>query len=220
MDFLPFPKLARLNREITITEKLDGTNAQVRIVEGPGIIEEAVAYSGEGDTRQHLLAGSWARYITPANDNYGFAAWVKRNAEELFALGPGQHFGEWWGQGIQRRYNLQEKRFSLFNTGRWLDQHTILHDAPPDVVLADITPGPACQLAPKCCSVVPVLYHGLFSEVAIQKALNRLSEQGSYAAPGFLRPEGIVVWHEAARQGFKVTLDNDGVPKSRMPQAA
>ena len=58
-DFKPFPKMARLSREIIITEKLDGTNAQVFITE-------------DGD----LFAGSRTRWITPQDDNYGFARWV------------------------------------------------------------------------------------------------------------------------------------------------
>ena len=29
MEFSPFPKIARLSREIVITEKLDGTNASI-----------------------------------------------------------------------------------------------------------------------------------------------------------------------------------------------
>ena len=31
-DFMEFPKMARLNREAVITEKIDGTNAQILIV--------------------------------------------------------------------------------------------------------------------------------------------------------------------------------------------
>ncbi|MCJ7726507.1 MAG: hypothetical protein MUP76_09000, partial [Acidimicrobiia bacterium] len=46
-----------------------------------------------------------SRWITPEVDNYGFARWVKDHEEELrTGLGAGLHFGEWWGQGIQRRY--------------------------------------------------------------------------------------------------------------------
>jgi hypothetical protein len=59
-EFQPFPKLARLSREMTITEKIDGTNAQVFVTE-------------EGQ----VFAGSRTRWVTPENDNYGFAAWVK-----------------------------------------------------------------------------------------------------------------------------------------------
>lgn len=103
-DFKPFPKIARLSREAIITEKLDGTNAQVFIGE-----------DGE------MLFGSRSRWITPEDDNFGFARWATGNREDLLKLGPGQHFGEWWGAGIQRRYGLTEKRFSLFNVSRWSD---------------------------------------------------------------------------------------------------
>ena len=33
LEFLEFPKMARLSREIIITEKIDGTNAQILITE-------------------------------------------------------------------------------------------------------------------------------------------------------------------------------------------
>jgi hypothetical protein len=70
-----------------------------------------------------MLAGSRSQYITPERDNHGFARWVQDDADELWALGEGRHFGEWWGSGIQRGYGLQkgEKRFSLFNVARWAD---------------------------------------------------------------------------------------------------
>jgi len=58
------------------------------------------------------------------------------------------------------------------------------------------------------------LYDGPFSEVAIKSCLNQLREQGSIAAPGFDDPEGIIVFHEAANLGFKVTLKGDECPKS------
>jgi hypothetical protein len=31
-----------------------------------------------------------------------------------------------------------------------------------------------------------------------------------------MHPEGIVVFHTAGNVGFKMTLDNDGVPKSSL----
>jgi hypothetical protein len=171
-EFKEFPKIARLNREVVITEKLDGTNALVFVGE-------------DGAVR----AGSRSRWITPADDNYGFAGWVERHADELRELGPGYHYGEWWGQGIQRRYGLDEKRFSLFNVGRWLESR------------------------PSCCHVVPVLRRGIGVDAEVSAALALLRANGSIAAPGFDRPEGIVVWHEAARQLFKVTLERDEEPK-------
>ncbi|MES2133853.1 MAG: RNA ligase family protein [Bacteroidota bacterium] len=33
LDFLEFPKMPRLSREVIITEKIDGTNAQLLITE-------------------------------------------------------------------------------------------------------------------------------------------------------------------------------------------
>ena len=104
--FVEFPKMARLSRECIITEKIDGTNAQIFIGE-----------NGE------FLTGSRTRWITPEDDNFGFSRWAYENKEELMKLGIGRHFGEWWGSGIQRGYGLpnDEKRFSLFNTHRWSD---------------------------------------------------------------------------------------------------
>jgi len=172
MEFTPFPKMPRLSREVIVTEKLDGTNAQVCITE-----------DGE------IFTGSRTRWITPQDDNYGFAKWVEANREELLQLGPGRHFGEWWGAGIQRRYGLSEKRFSLFNVGRWSDER------------------------PTCCHVVPLLYRGDFDTSAIKDALSLLALHGSAAAPGFMDPEGVVVFHVAGNIGFKKTIKKDEQPK-------
>lgn len=167
--FESFPKISRLSGlSCVITEKIDGTNAQVFI-------------SNDGD----VLAGSRNRWVTPEDDNYGFASWVETNEQDLRQLGPGRHFGEWWGSGIQRRYGLNEKRFSLFNTGRWSTER------------------------PSCCGVVPVLYAGLFSMDAIQETLGRLKETGSIAAPGFMDPEGVVVFIPKVNIMFKRTYDGD-----------
>jgi hypothetical protein len=176
MEFIEFNKIARLSRNCVVTEKIDGTNASITITE-----------TGE------FLVGSRTRWITPEDDNHGFARWAHANKEELLKLGPGQHFGEWWGLGIQRNYGLKEKRFSLFNTARWSDD----------------------AIRPACCHVVPVLYTGLFDTLQVLNALDQLLTLGSAAAPGFMKPEGVVVWHEAARVLFKKTIEKDEVPKSK-----
>lgn len=177
-EFEPFQKLARLRRNCVITEKIDGTNAQINILE-----------TGQ------MFVGSRNHYITPENDNMGFAAWVEANKEELKKLGPGRHFGEWYGGKIQRGYGLTEKRFALFNTGRW-NVHNL----------------------PACCTVVPVLYAGVFTDEAVDCTLEKLRVEGFTAVPGFMRPEGIVVFHPASGLSFKVTLDNDAIPKSLQTQ--
>lgn len=155
-------------------KKIDGTNASVYVPEDGG----------------PLLFGSRTRWITPENDNAGFARWATEHAEELRGLGPGHHFGEWWGAGIQRRYGLTGKRFSLFNVHRWTEKN------PP----------------PPCCNVVPVLGWGP-QEETVEKALAYLRTHGSVAAPGFMDPEGIVVFHTASRTMYKVTLKSDDKPK-------
>ena len=57
--------------------------------------------------------------------------------------------------------------------------------------------------------MVPVLYEGIFDTVIIDKVLKELDEKGSVAFPGFMRPEGIVIYHKAANCYFKKTLLND-----------
>jgi hypothetical protein len=57
------------------------------------------------------------------------------------------------------------------------------------------------------------MYAGPFSEVAVRKCLTDLQETGSYAAPGFMNPEGICVYHTQTRSVFKVTLDHNDAGK-------
>lgn len=200
MEFVGWPKTPRLYRDIVITEKIDGTNAAV-IIEPLDLADDVdnvaavvlVREGNEPDTLRPFRVGAQSRnrIITPEDDNYGFATWVRDNAEGLFmALGPGRHFGEWWGAGIQRKYGLTEKRFSLFN----VDRHKDLDSAIVDTV--------------------PVLYRGPFAEFQIDFALETLRSFGSAAAPGFMDPEGVCVFHTASRQVFKVLLENDKLPKS------
>lgn len=198
-NFVPFPKIPRLKRDITITEKIDGTNAQVFITLEPldsryGVDMTDVIAVQESDLPRHsffMRSGSRTRWITPgkSTDNYGFAGWCYENRDELFKLGAGQHFGEWYGKGIQRNYGLEDRRFALFNTARWGE-----HNPPPSV-----------------CEVVPVLYQGTMVDTA--EVLFNLAVDGSSAVPGFKRPEGIIVYHHASKQNFKVLIENDDKPK-------
>jgi hypothetical protein len=176
IQFVEFPKIARWSREVIVTEKIDGTNAQIYIPES-------------GDV---LFAGSRSRWITPEEDNFGFAARAQTHKEALLKLGPGSHFGEWWGAGIQRRYGLTEKRFSLFNVSRWGDPIT----------------------RPVCCGVVPTLWTGNMDELNVEALIAQLRTAGSLAAPGFMKPEGVVIYHVASKQLFKKTLEKDEMPKS------
>jgi len=172
-EFQEFPKIPRWSRRIIVTEKIDGTNGLVWI-------------GGNGEVK----AGSRSRWISPEQDNHGFARWVEANREDLKELGPGYHYGEWWGLGINRGYGLKEKRWSLLNTSKWGESR------------------------PKCCHVVPTLYDGDMSENAILSALGDLGTNGSAAAPGFKDPEGVVIFHLGGNLYFKKTLKNDEQPKS------
>lgn len=178
-EFKEFPKIARLARDIIVTEKIDGTNALVYIAE---------------DGSNAVYAGSRNRWIEPGSDNFGFAAWVQQNQSELTLLGPGYHYGEWWGRGIGRGYGLTERRFSLFNTSLWSDP----------------------ERRPACCGVVPVLYTGPFTTNVVEAMLQELSHTGSVAAPGFTRPEGVVIFHTASGYLFKKTIEKDEVPKGKV----
>jgi hypothetical protein len=195
IDFIEFPKIARLSRPCIVTEKLDGTNAQVHIRPLAGSsLEFGLDTQVEIEGVPHLIrAGSRNRWISTTDDNFGFAQWVYQNAHELAQLGPGQHFGEWWGAGIQRRYGLTEKRFSLFNVTRWGESR------------------------PACCHVVPELWRGNFSDLNISDILWSLEACGSAAAPGFMDPEGIIIYHAAAGIGFKKTIKKDDEQKGKQP---
>lgn len=170
MQFEGFPKIARWSREIVVTEKIDGTNAAIVI---------------EGDT---IYAQSRNRVITPEDDNYGFARWVQDNAATLKKdLRDGRHFGEWFGNGIQRNYSMTEKQFALFNTTRW---------------------GESKFITPRLV-VVPELYRGIMDEAEIYLCLEALKKDGSYASKGFMRPEGIVIYHTHSNTMFKKTIEKD-----------
>jgi hypothetical protein len=173
-EFIGYPKIPRLSRDIVITEKIDGTNAQIYI---PDDLSDA-------------FAASRKKWITPEKDNHGFAKWVLEHKDELIAgLGAGRHFGEWWGQGINRGYGLKEKRFSLFRVDKW------------------------GETRPSCCHIVPVIFQGEFTTDNIQIGIEMLRSYGSYAAPGYKNPEGIVIFHTASGYLFKKTLENDDKPK-------
>lgn len=178
--FEDFGHIYRVSRECIITEKIDGTNASI-------LIPDFGEFKDDQGNTFPFLVGSRNKWIFPNNDNYGFATWAYGNRDEVLKLGPGRHFGEWWGAGIQRRYGVKEKRFSLFNTSRW-------EGGLPSPIF----------------SLVPILYKGIFETAAVDAALADLQAGGSVAAPGFMDPEGVVIYHTASRSLFKKTLKGDG----------
>lgn len=274
-EFKEFAKIPRLNRDVVITEKIDGTNAQILIEvaetedrggtragagKEPAGDEIAVVQAIDPDDATRgitygVYAGSRSRWLKDDGkkgwDNYGFGAWVRDNAAALVRLfGPGRVFGEWWGAGVQRKYGLTGKRFSLFNVSRYGEQDryvdercvvsekdygggswtkTVEHKFHKGVKVCQCREARLAidaiiggvQIAP-----VPVLYRGPWitdydhmvggeqsGQWAPFACLGVLREHGSIAAPGFMDPEGIVIWHEASGQLFKATVKGDEKPK-------
>ena len=182
MQFQKNPKMARLYRNVTITEKIDGTHGAIFVDEYP---------DGEPFVTG---VGSRNRFITPgkSTDNFGFAAWVEgHNTALAHCLGPGVHRGEWWGSGIQRGYGMDKKYFSLFAVHLFNEQYLEAHAIPH-------------------LRVVPIVYQGTYTDDVLRYQIETLEKRGSYAAPGFMNPEGLVMYHEAAKQMFKYTLGGDG----------
>lgn len=200
MDFVTWGKIPRFNRDWEITEKIDGTN---------GVLYWSDKHDGRFDTSSvlaarddmYLYAGSRNRWLRPESDNFGFARWAQDNADDLYSLGPGRHYGEWYGQGIQRGYGLNEKRFALFDTSKWRN-------------LMD-------PRIPKGVDVVPVvtLCTGTILQDIIRVVINDLKRDGSLMVPG-AKPEGIVIRHLQNGARFKVLCEGDEVSKYEWSQDA
>lgn len=142
-----------------ITQKIHGTNAQIFIFQ-------------QEDGSLDLAVGSRTRWITPESDNYGFATHVYANKQEFIdKLGPGRHYGEWAGPGINSGEGLKEKIFVLFDHWRYPAERPL----PPKTV------------------VVPILYSGAFNMDKVQECMDDLKTNGSRLVSGYMRPEGCVV---------------------------
>ncbi len=163
VEFKAWEKIPRENPfNVTISEKIDGTNACIIIADG-----EIVGVQ------------SRKRLITPEDDNYGFAAWVEENKDELITMGDGYHYGEWAGLGIQKNpLQLDKKHLFLFNTFRWNENN-------PN--------------RPSCCDVVPVLYQGMLNPETIPDLLDELKNKDT-------EREGVVAYYHAFRKYTKHTI--------------
>jgi len=166
IEFKSFGKIPRENPfMVTISEKINGTNSCIVIQEG-----------------KIVGVQSRKRFITPEDDNYGFAGWVRDHNDELLALGDGYHYGEWAGLGIQKNpHCLKEKELFLFNTFRW---------------------NPNNPNRPACCNVVPVLFEGLMLPDTISQQLLELQDRAAVGQT----PEGVVAYYHAFRKYTKHTI--------------
>ena len=125
------------------------------------------------------------RLITPDSDNMGFANWVNDNKETLAqGLGHGYHYAEWAGPGIQKNpHNLEQKTFFLFNTERWREDRAGV---------------------PPLCSVVPVLYEGLFEQGVLDDVMMELKENSDELG---YKAEGVIVYMKGLRTSMKCTFE-------------
>lgn len=166
-EFRKWPKTKRfLDVQMTVTQKMEGTNAQIVLDEGGGIV----------------LVGSRNIELSYEQDNFGFYAWCSENSEYLFSiLGPGRHYGEWCGPGIQNGEGLRERKFFSFNP-YWLQKDSL------DLI-----------------EPVPLLYQGRVDLCVIYDILCNLEKNGS-AVNGFKPAEGVIINFGGTR--YKVYLDN------------
>lgn len=189
IQFQAWPKISRLaNETMVVTEKIDGTNACLVMIPDAN---EPFGFK--------YLCQSRNKFITPGKDtdNAGFAKWCYEWIDELWAdLGPGRHFGEWWGSGIQRGYGLEkgQKYFSLFNAPRWNQAFSEGH-----------------TFKTPALKVVPLIYNGPFGQTTAWDLASQLYRDGSYAAPGYDNPEGVVVHLRDANATYKITDTTPGV---------
>lgn len=173
-EFKDFGKIARFRTlRCRISEKIDGTNAQIYVPSDPSA---------------PVLAASRNRWLLPGtSDNFDFRVFVAEHAELFRRLGPGRHFGEWWGRKIGRVYGLETRRLSMFNHDRF--SGGLPEGLPPNV------------------DMVPILYEGPVDSGAIQATIDRLYSEGSVACPGWTKPEGVII--EIAGMRWKVTDNGD-----------
>jgi len=202
-----FPKIPRYVREWQVTEKIDGTNGQIFIkpltedeilgVTDSPSLPPCVAFVGLGADSPWeygyvaVAAGSRNRWLTPESDNHGFAAWVQANAKELAEVLPaGRHYGEWWGKGIQRGYDMPHKVFTLFDGVERYGYEINFGDLPV---------------------TMPFVLH--WSYGGPPDSLDLFRYGYSHAADSFGvsydHPEGVVVRHMPSGHLYKFTYEGD-----------
>jgi hypothetical protein len=60
-----------------------------------------------------------------------------------------------------------------------------------------------------------VLHRGGFHTEHVDEVIDKLAHFGSVAAPGFMKPEGVVVHHTAGNVLFKKTIEKDSEWKGK-----
>lgn len=195
-EFKGWGSTTRENKNKTVTEKIDGTNACI------------VIYDGK------VTAQSRKRVITPDDDNYGFARWVYDNAGVLMdTLGFGYHYGEWFGEGIQKNpLGIEGKRFALFHATKYTEANGYELNKVDGL------------------ETVPLLHHGQCDVWTIPDIMADLQDFGSKVVgaarhvyessiiEGFtydraVAAEGIIIWNNETKTRTKMLLEGDAFHK-------
>lgn len=195
--FEAWPKTKHIDKVlggVTVTEKIDGTNA-------------CVVFEEDG----YMYVQSRNRIITPAADNQGFARWAYRHQKDLFhILGPGRHFGEWWGKGIGRKYDMQHNVFSVFNNGRFYK--TLPGDPLDSMATRTLDTGIFDQV-----SAVPHIFSGEYNSPEMNAAIAELANGNSLAARQYNieypDPEGVCFYFREFDKVAKLVFANPGKHK-------
>ncbi|ASZ74845.1 hypothetical protein FDI69_gp028 [Rhodococcus phage Trina] len=139
--------------------------------------------------------GTRTQWIDKGRDFHGLRDWAYDNKESLIEdLGVGLHRGEWYGKKIGRGYDLDHNRFALFNTHRW----------------------DKAEFNTENLGCVPLLWSGRFTSTAVLMTMIDLNEKGSQMVPGYMRPEGLCIYHTQANMYFKVMCENDHLAKGQL----
>lgn len=195
-EFVSWGSTPRLFKNMKITEKLDGTNGCIAIIDGV------------------VSAQSRKRLITPKDDNFGFARWVYENAGALTdVLGYGYHYGEWYGEGIQgNKLGVDGRYFGLFHPWRYRDNDLEQVDNLTTVpwLHNEAVHGPAD--------------HKTISNTLSILGWGGSKATGAYSAPyarklSYRRPvpEGIIVWLGDGSK-HKVLSEDDSLHKWQVAQ--
>lgn len=175
----------RENKNKTVLEKIDGTNACV------------VIYDGQ------VKAQSRKRMITPDDDNYGFAKWVYDNAGVLMdTLGFGYHYGEWFGPGIQGNpLGVESKRFALFHATKYTEDNGYELNK-----VDGLETVPLLHHGQSNIWTIPQIVEDL--EMYGSKVKGAATD-GTVAA----KAEGIIIWNNETKTRTKILLENDAFHK-------
>lgn len=182
----------RWHKGLTITEKIDGTNACV------------VIYDGQ------VKAQSRKRMITPDDDNFGFAKWVYDNAGVLMdTLGYGYHYGEWFGEGIQKNpLGIEGKRFALFHATKYTEDNGYELNKVDGLETVPLLHWGPCDLF-----TIPQIMTDLDSYGSNVKGAKLIAQGYDFEPDEHAAAEGIIVWHKETQQKYKILLEDDAFHK-------